>query len=77
MDRILAASGVPQCCRRQIGQPERVIQLADHQKATVGTELRAANFQPDASVEIYPICLLRARTLWMIHETSPSQPPTP
>ena len=77
MDRVLAASGVAQCCRRQIGQPERVIQLAYDQKATIGTELRAAKFQPHTAVEIDPICLLRARTLWVIHETSPSQHPTP
>jgi len=58
MDRVLAASGVAQCCCRQIGQTERVIQLAHHQKATVGTDLRAANFQPHTPVEIDPICLL-------------------
>ena len=71
MDRVLAASDVAQCCCRQIGQPERVIQLAHHQKATVGTELRAAKFQPHTAVEIDPICLLQACTRWVIHETSP------
>ena len=35
MDRVLAASGVTQCCCRQFGQPERVTQLAYHQKADV------------------------------------------
>jgi hypothetical protein len=27
--------------------------------------------------EIHPICPLQARTLWVIHETRPSQPSTP
>ena len=70
MVRILAASGVAQCCCRQIGQTERVIQLAHHQKATVGTELRAVKFQPHTAVEIDPICLLQACTLWVIHKTN-------
>jgi hypothetical protein len=77
VDGVLAPAGVAQRRRRQIGQPERVIQLAHHQKAAVRTELRAAKFQPHARVEIHPICPLRARTLWVIHETRPSQPSTP
>ena len=76
MDRVLAAPGVAQRRCRQIGQPERVIQLAHHQKTTVGTELRAAKFQPHTAVEIDPICLLQACTLWVIHETRPYQPST-
>ena len=63
MDCVLAPSGVAQCCCRQVGQPECVIKLAHQQKATVGTELRAAKFHPHARVEIHPICPLRARTL--------------
>jgi len=76
MERVLAASGVAQYRCRQIGQTKRVIQFAHHQEAAVGTELRAAKFQPHTAVEIDPICLLRTRTLWVIHKTSPSQPPT-
>ena len=48
---------------------ERGIKLTHHQKATVGTELRAAKFHPNTRVEIDPICLLRARTLRVIYET--------
>ena len=72
MDGVPAPAVVAQRRRRQIGQPERVIQLAHHQKATVRTELRATKFQAHARVEIHPICPLRARTLWVIHETRPS-----
>ena len=61
----------------QIGQLVRVIKLAQHQKAAIGTELRTSKFQPHASVEIHPICPLQARTLWVIHETCPSKPTTP
>ena len=77
MDRVLAASGVAQCFCRQIRQPERVIQLAHHQQAAVGTELRAAKFQPYTRVKIDPICPLQARTLWVIHKIRLSQPSTP
>ncbi len=41
-------------------------------KATVGTELRAAKFQPHARVEIHPICPLQTRTLWVIHNARPA-----
>jgi hypothetical protein len=57
--------------------PSAVIKLAHHQKAAVGTELRAAKFQPHARVEIHPITPLRTRTHWVIHETRPPQPSTP
>ena len=39
----------------QIGQPERIIELAHYRKATVRTELRAATFQEHPAVEIQPI----------------------
>ena len=77
MDRVLAAPGVAQRRCRQIGQPERVIQLAHHQKTTVGTELRTPELHMNPAVELDPICPLRTRTLWVIHEARPSQPSTP
>ena len=72
MERVLARTGVAQCCCRKIGQPERVIKLAHHQQAAVRTDLRTPELHPHTAVEIHPICPLRARTLWVIHETSPS-----
>jgi hypothetical protein len=77
MDRVLAASRLAQSCCRHIGQPERVIQLARHQQAAVGTEPRTAKLHPCTRVKIDPICPLQARTLWVIHETRTSQPPKP
>ena len=58
MDSVLAASGVAQCCCRQIGQPERVIQFAHHQQPAVRTDLRTTELQPHTAVEINPICPL-------------------
>jgi len=72
MDRVLAASGVAQRRCRQIGQPERVIHLAHHQKATVGTDLSAAKFQSHPAVNIDPITPIRTRTLLVSHETRPA-----
>ena len=72
VDRILAATGVSQCRRSQIGQPERVIHLAHHQKATVGTDLSAAKFQSYPAVNIDPITPIRTRTLLVSHETRPA-----
>jgi hypothetical protein len=77
VDRVLAAPGVAQCFCRQIGQPERVIQLAHHQQAAVGTELRTSELHMHPAVELDPICPLRTRTLWVIHQTRPSRPSTP
>jgi hypothetical protein len=74
---VLATVVVIERRRRQIGQPERVIELAHHQQATVRTELSAAKFQSHARVEIHPICPLQSRTLWVIHEARPSQSSTP
>jgi len=37
---------------------------------------RGSKFKPHARVESHPICPLRTRTLWVIHETRPSQPST-
>ncbi len=51
MDRILAATGVTQRCRSQIGQPERVIELAHHQETAVRTDLCAPELA-HAAVEI-------------------------
>mgnify|MGYP002652605809 CR=1 FL=1 len=31
----------------------------------------------DPAVELDPICPLRTRTLWVIHQTRPSRPSTP
>jgi hypothetical protein len=53
------------------------IELAHHHETTVRAELRTSKFQPHAWVEIHPICPLRTRTRWVIHETHPSQPSTP
>jgi hypothetical protein len=69
MDRVLPRAAVAQRCCRQIGQPERVIQLAHHQQAAVRTELRAPELQPHTAVEIRPDQLADVRTLWVIHET--------
>ncbi len=55
VDRVLAPAIVAQHRSSQIRQPERVIHLAHHQKATVGTDLRAPELQPHARVEIDPI----------------------
>jgi hypothetical protein len=68
VNNVLASAVVAQRRRREARQPERVIKLAHHQQATVGTELRAEKFQPHARVEIHPICPLQTRTLWVIHE---------
>ena len=76
MERVLAASGVAQCCCRQIGQAERVIQLAHHQQTAVRTDLRAPKLQPHPAVEVDPVTPLLARTLLVIHETRPYQPTT-
>ncbi len=77
VDGVLASADVAQRTPSKLRQPERVIQLAHHQEPTVRTELRATKFQPHTRVEIHPTCPLRARTLWVIHETGPSQPSTP
>jgi hypothetical protein len=76
MERVLAASGIAQSNRRLTGQPERVIQFACHLQAAVRIELRTPELHPHTAVELYPICPLQARTRWVIHETSPSQPST-
>jgi hypothetical protein len=72
MDRVLAASGVAQCCCRQIGQPERVIKLAHHKKSAVRADLRTPELHANLAVEIDTICPSLARTLWVIHETRPT-----
>ena len=58
---VITRSVVAQRCRRQIRQPERVIQLTHHQQTTIRAELRGAKIQSHARVEIYPICPLQAR----------------
>jgi hypothetical protein len=60
---ILATAVVAQGSRRQIGQTERVIELAHHQKAAIRTELSAPELHPHAAVEIDPISPLRTHTL--------------
>jgi hypothetical protein len=52
---------------RQIGQFERVIKLAHHKKAAVGTELRSTKFHPYTRVKIDPICPRQARTRRLPH----------
>jgi hypothetical protein len=74
MNRVLPASSVVQCCCREIGQPECIIKLAHHKQAAARTDLRAPELHPHTAVELYPICPLRARTLWVLHETRRSQP---
>ena len=77
VDGVLPPAGISQHRRRQIRQPKRVIQLAHHQKAAIGTDLSAAKFQPHPAVKIDPITPIQTRTLWVIHEKRPSQPSTP
>jgi hypothetical protein len=43
MDRVLPRRVSRNACQGQIGQPERVIELAHHQQAAVRTDLRARN----------------------------------
>ena len=76
VNNVLASAVVAQRRRREGRQPERVIKLAHHQQATVGTELRAAKFQPHPTVEINPITPFRTRTLRVIHEIRPKYPAT-
>ena len=76
VDRLLAATGVTQRRLRQIGQPKRVIECAHHQQTAIRTDLRTPERQLDPAVNIDPINPIRTRTLWVTHETCPSQSST-
>ncbi len=69
---VLAPAGVIERTGRKIRQPEHFIQLAHHQQTAVGTELRAAKFQPHPTVKTKPPIARFARTLWVIHNPPPS-----
>ena len=71
MEGVLATAAIIERTRRKIRQPEHVIQLAHHQKAAVGTELRATKFQPHPAVKTKPPITRFACTLRVIHEARP------
>ena len=50
------------------------MQLANHKKATVATELPGWKFQLHTAVEVHPICLLQACTLAVIRKNKPDKP---
>ena len=52
----------------QIGQPERVVQFAERQQASVGGDAAAMEFQLQAAVEIDPQTAVIRFTRWVFHE---------
>lgn len=69
---ILATAAFQQCRTRQIGQPERIVQFAIGQKASIGGDAAAVELELQPAVEIDPQGAVIRFTRRVFHPRAPS-----
>ncbi len=71
MQTVVDGSRISERTAGNIVQSRGLVQLPERQRATIGTDLRAMEFQPHPTVETEPDITRFACTLRVIHPYSP------